>query len=62
MVLVKKWPFFLFFILGNIGEEIVLYGILERKNVFLSYKNKKLKKGLTHCFVPKVEIFSTVFF
>ena len=45
MVLVQKWPFFLLFILGNRGEEIVLYGILERENVFLSYKNKKFKKS-----------------
>ena len=29
---------------GNIGQENVFYDILERKNVFLSYKNKKFKK------------------
>ena len=45
MVLVQKWPFFQLFILGNIGEENVLYDILERKNAFLSYKNEKFKKG-----------------
>ena len=54
MVLVQKWPFFLFFILGNIGEEIVLYGILEQKNVFLSYRNKKLKKSKKWHFSKRV--------
>ena len=45
MVLVQKWPFFLnFFFLGNIGQENILYDILEKKNAFLGYKNKKLKK------------------
>ena len=45
MVLVNKWPFFQLFFLGNIGQEIVSYDILERKNAFLSYKNKKFKKS-----------------
>ena len=43
MVLVKKWPFFQLLIFGNIGEEIVFYDIVKRKNAFLSFKNKKLK-------------------
>ena len=43
MVLVQKWPFFQVFFLGNIGQEIVFYDILETKNAFLGYKNKKLK-------------------
>ena len=30
--------------LGNIGQEKVFYDILERKNAFLGYKNKKFKK------------------
>ena len=34
-----------FFFLDNIGEENVFYDILERKNVSLSCKNKKLKKS-----------------
>ena len=34
-----------FFFLGNIGQENVFYHILERKNAFLSHKNKKLKKA-----------------
>ena len=45
MVLVQKWPFFQLFFLGNINQEISLYGILERKNAFLGYKNKKFKKS-----------------
>ena len=53
----SKWPFLdqwfwsknghfgnLFF-LGNIGHESVLYDILERKNAFLGYKNKKFKQS-----------------
>ena len=31
------------FFSGNIGQENVFYGILQRKNSFLGYKNKKLK-------------------
>ena len=45
MVLVQKWPFFQLFFLGNIGQENVFYDILQRKNAFLGYKNKKLKKS-----------------
>ena len=45
MVLVKKRPFFQVFILLNIGQENVFYDILEQKNRFLTYKNKKLKKS-----------------
>ena len=44
MVLVQKCPFFQLFFLGNIGQENVFYDILQRKNAFLRYKNKKLKK------------------
>ena len=44
MVLVKKGPFFRLFFLGNIGQENVFYDILERKNVFLGYENKMVKK------------------
>ena len=35
---------FLTFFLGNIGLENVFYDILARKNAFLGYKNKKIKK------------------
>ena len=46
MVLVQKRPFFqLFFFLGNIGQENVFYDILDLKNDFLAYKNKKFKKS-----------------
>ena len=34
-----------FFFLGNIGQENLIYDILERKNAFLGYKNKKFKKS-----------------
>ena len=54
MVLVKNWPFFHFFFLGNIGKENVCYDILERKNVFLAYKNKKLKKSIKLRFLQGV--------
>ena len=33
------------FFLGNIGQENVFYDILERKNAFLAYKNKKVKNS-----------------
>ena len=33
------------FFLDNIGQENVFYDILEQKNAFLGYKNKKLKKS-----------------
>ena len=45
MVLIQKWPFFQLFFLGNIGQENVFYDILERKNDFLDYKDKKFKKS-----------------
>ena len=43
MILVKKWPFFPCFFLGNIVQVDVFYDILERKNAFLGCKNKKFK-------------------
>ena len=69
MVLVQKWPLFQLFFLGNIGQENVFYHILERENVFLGYKNRKLKKskidifprGLTHGFGPKMALFPPFF-
>ena len=45
MLLVEKWPFLKLFLLGNIGQENVCYDILERKNVFLAYSNKKFQKS-----------------
>ena len=32
------------FFLGNLGQENVLHDIIEGKNTFLGYKNKKFKK------------------
>ena len=41
----KNGHFCNFFFLGNIGQENVFDDILERKNAFLPYKNKKSKKS-----------------
>ena len=41
----KNGNFFNFSFLGNIGQENVFYDILERKNAFLGYKNKKFKRS-----------------
>ena len=65
MVLVQKWQFFQVFFLRNIGQGNVVYDILQRNNVFLGYKNKKLKKskkwhfskGFNPWFLPKMAIF-----
>ena len=70
MVLVQKWPLLQVFFLGNIGQENVFYNILEQKNAFLGYKNKKLKKsknwhfskGSNPWFGPKMAILSNLFF
>ena len=70
MVLVQKWPFFQLFFFGNLDKENVFYDILERKNAFLRYENKKSKKrkigifpkGLTHGFRRKMAIFPTFSF
>ena len=70
MVLAQKWPFLKLFFLGNIGEENVVYDILERKTAFLGYKNKKFKKtknwhfskGVNPWFLFKIAIFPTFFF
>ena len=70
MVLVKKWPFFHVFFLSNIGLEILFYNILERKNDFLAYKKKKIKKtknwhfskGVNAWFWSKNGQFSTFIF
>ena len=58
------------FFLGNIGQENVFYDILEGKNAFLSYKNKKFKqsknwhfsKGVNPWFWSKNGHFSNFFF
>ena len=61
MVLVQKWPFFQLFFLGNIGQENVFYDILERKNGFLGYKNKKFQNGLPMVLVQKWPFFKVSF-
>ena len=66
----KNGQFFIFCFLGNIGQENVFYEILERKNTFLGYKNKKFKKsknciilkGLIHGFWTKMSFFWTSVF
>ena len=40
---IKMAIFRTFFFLAKIGQEIVFYDILERKNDFLGYKDKKFK-------------------
>ena len=70
MVLLKNWPFLHLLFLGNIGQENVFYDILERKNAFLGYKNKKFKKsknwhfskGVNPWFCSKIGHFSNFFF
>ena len=66
-VLLQKWPFFQLFCLGNISQENVFYVILERKNAFLCYKNKKSKnlhfsKGVNPWFWSKNGHFCKFFF
>ena len=56
MVLVLKWPFFNL-LLGNIGQENVLYDILQRKKNLLGYKNKKVKKSKKLTFWPFFHLF-----
>ena len=41
----KNGHFSNFFFLGKIGQENIFNDILERKNAFLGYKNKKFKKS-----------------
>ena len=66
----KNGHFSNFFFLPNIGQENVFYDIVERKNTFLGYKNKKFKKsknwhlfkGVNPCFSSKDGHFSHFFF
>ena len=58
------------FFLRNIGQENVFFDILERKNAFLGYKNKKFKKsknwhfskGVNPCFGLQMAVFPTFIF
>ena len=60
----------MFFFKGNIGQENMFYDILEWKNCFLGFKNKKFKKlknwdffkGVSPWFSAKIGYFSPVFF
>ena len=45
MILVQNWPFLHVFFLSNIGQENVFLDILEGRNAFLGFKNKKFKKS-----------------
>ena len=45
MVLVQKWLSYQLFFLGNKSQKSIFYDILERRNTFLGYKNKRLKKS-----------------
>ena len=65
-----KMAIFPIFFLEIIGQKNVFYNILEHKNAYLGYKNKKFKKvkkidifpkGLTHGFDPKIAICPTFF-
>ena len=65
-----KMAIFPLFFLGNIGLENVVFDILERKNSFRGYKNKKFKKSKNWHFSKQVNpsfwskngLFSTFFF
>ena len=66
----KIGHFSVFFFKGNIFQENVFYDILQRKNVFLSYENKKFKKskscyffkGVSPWFWSKIGHFFIFFF
>ena len=54
MVWVQKWRFLHLFFLGSVIQENVFYDILERKNAFLGYENKKFKKSKNYHFSKEV--------
>ena len=66
----KNGHFFNFSFLANLGQENILYDILEQKIAFLRYKNNKFKKftswhfskGVNPCFCSKNGHFSNFFF
>ena len=70
MALVQKWPILELLFLGNIGQENVFYDILEQKDAFLGFKNKKFQKwknchfskGVKSWFWSKNSYFSNLFF
>ena len=70
MVSVKNWKFFHVFIFGKIRKENVFDNILERKKLFYTIKNKRLKsskigifpRGLLHGFDQKFENFPSFYY
>ena len=65
----KNGHFYIFFFLGNIGQENVFYDILQRKNAFLAIKTSSSKSPKIDIFqkgpmvlVEKMAIFPTFFF
>ena len=70
MVLVENWPFLHVFILGNGGQENLVYDFLEGKNACLGYKNRSSKsrnieifpKELADGFGSKLVIFACIYF
>ena len=57
LFLYKNGHFSNFFFLSNIGQENVFYDILERKKVFLDFKNKKFKNSKIGIFPKSLTIF-----
>ena len=53
----KNDHFSTFFFWGNLGEKNVFYDILDRKNAFLGYKNKKFKKSKNWHFSKGINFF-----
>ena len=70
MVLLQKQPFLEGFFLGNFSQENAFYDILQQKNAFPGYKNKKFKtsenwhfsKGVNLWFCSKNSHLWKVFF
>ena len=70
MILVKKSNFFHCLFLLRTGPEMMFGDVLDRKEAFVDHKNMHLicpkianfRKGLTHDFGQKVELFSLFVF
>ena len=58
----KNGHFLKFFFLSNLGQENVVYDILERKKAFLGYKIKKFEKLEDLTFFPRVLVQKCPFF
>ena len=59
--MVQKWLFLPLCFLGNIGQDIVFYDILETKNTFLGYKKRKFKRVKKLTFFQKRPFFQFFF-